>query len=98
MNDKMFNHLTTCSDVNSINDGDLLVIQRKVDKRNIIVQCKKVLKRRSGNEEVLISNVKNDYFVWSMYQNGESWVWRVWNLGDVELTNITNNMNQFPRS
>jgi hypothetical protein len=98
MNEKMFSHLTTCDDVNSIKDGDLLVIQRKSDKRNIIVQCKKILNRRSGNEEVLISRGKNDYFIWSMYKNGESWVWRVWNLGGVELTNITNTMNNFPRN
>ena len=90
-------HLNTCDDPNSIKDGDLLVIRRKEDKRDILVQCKEVLNRWSGEEEILLSRKNNDYFIWSMFQKGESWVWRVWNLGDVKLTNITNNMNEFPR-
>lgn len=94
----ILNHTNLCHNANSINDGDLLVIQRKKDKRNILVQCKKVLNRRSnGDEEVLLSLRNNDYFIWSLFEKGESWVWRVWNLGDVELTNVTNNMNEFPR-
>lgn len=93
----ILDHTNLCHDANSINDGDLLVIRRKKDKRNILVQCKKVLNRNTGKEEILLSNKKNDYFIWSMYEKGGSWVWRVWNLGDIELTNITNNMNEFPR-
>lgn len=92
----MLSHLNTCSDFNEIKKGDLLVIQRKRDKRRILVQAKELL-RNDGQQEVVMSTAKNDYFNFGMYMAGESWVWRVWNLGQVELTNITNNMNEFPR-
>ena len=94
---EVLSHINLCCDVNSINDGDLLVIQRKQDKRKILVQCKEVLYRNTGKEEVLLSRKNNDYFIWSMFQEGTSWVWRVWKIGPVELTNITNNMKEFPR-
>ena len=93
----ILNHTNICDNANSIKDGDLLVIQRKQDKRKIIVKCKKVLMRKTGKEEILLSQRHNDYFIWSMYLDGTSWIHRVWNLGAVELTNITNNMNEFPR-
>lgn len=89
----MLSHLNACGSIRDINAGDLLVIQRKSDKRRILVKCAEVI----DGKEILISKKKNDYFIWDMYKAGESWVWRVWNLGPIELTNITNNMNEFPR-
>ena len=90
--------VSACDDINEIKDNDLIVIQRKKDGRKILVKAAKVLNRNSsGDEEVLISVKNNDYFIWSMYMDGSSWVNRVWRIGAVELTNITNNMNEFPR-
>ncbi len=89
--------LNMCNDISKINDGDLIVIQRKSDKRNLLAQVKEVLYRGTGKEEVILSKGKNDYFVWSMYQDGAGWVRRVWHLPNVELTAITNNINEFPR-
>ena len=91
--------LSACDDVSKIYNEDLLVIQRKYDDRKILVKVAKVLnKNRPGKEEILLGRSKNDYFIWNMYMDGTSWVKRVWRIGQVELTNITNNMNEFPRS
>ena len=54
--------LNTCGDVSKIKDGDLLVVQRKCDERNLLVQVKEVLYRGTGKEEVILSRGKNDYF------------------------------------
>jgi hypothetical protein len=93
----MLNHLNLVSDVSTIKSGNLLVIQRKKDNRKIIVKCAYILNRGTGKEEIILSKKNNDYFIWDMYIKGKSWVFKVWNLGDVEITNITNNMNEFPR-
>jgi len=94
----MLNNLNICTDVADIHVDDLLVIQRKRDDRMIIVKVADVInKSRPGSEEILLSRRKNDYFIWHMYMSGDSWVKRVWNIGQVEITNITNNMNEFPR-
>lgn len=78
--------------------GDVIVIQRKQDdpERRILCKVKDVV-NNGGGPEVILSG-KNDYFIWSMYEDGKSWVWRVWNIGAVEITAITNTMNPFPRS
>ena len=77
--------------------GQLIVIQRKQDKRKILCSVRELIKS-GGRREVLLSQGKNDYFNWDMYQNGTGWVWRVWALpADVEITTITNNLNEFPR-
>lgn len=88
----ILNHINVCEKASDINDGDVLVIQSKKTKKNIIVKCRKVINRGSGEEEILLSINKNRYFIWSMYIDGSSWVWRVWNLGSVEMVSITNNM------
>jgi hypothetical protein len=77
--------------------GDLIVIQRKIDKPEERILCKvrEVIDGPSSKEIILSS--KNDYFIWNMYRSGESWVWRVWNIGPVKLTAITNTMTKFPR-
>ena len=93
-----FDVLNICLDVKEIQDNDLIVIQRKEDDRRILVRVVEVLNKRSnGDEEILLGKNYNDYFIWSMYMDGSSWVKRVWVVGKVELTNITNNMNEFPR-
>ena len=87
------NLLNTAENIREIKPGMLLVIERKRDNRRILVRCKSVI----NNEEILFSGSKNDYFIWDMYLKGKSWVWRVWTLPDVDITNITNNKNEFPR-
>jgi len=77
--------------------GDVIVIQRKVDKPEQQILCK--VREVVGdplNPEIILS-AKNDYFIWNMYMRGESWVCRVWNLGPIKLTAITNTMQKFPR-
>jgi len=89
----MLDHLNVVDDINDIKPGQLLVIQRKQDNRRILVKAKKVL-----SDEIVLSNLKNDYFNFDMYKSGKSWVWRVWALPvDVEITSITNNLIEFPR-
>ena len=71
--------------------GDLLIIKTKKTKRLIACVVKDVI----NGEEVLLQKSTNSYFMWSMYMNGESWVWRVWNIGsDIMLTTSLNNTNQ----
>lgn len=75
--------------------GQLIVIERKADKRKIVCQIHALID--AGGREVVLSG-KNDYFNWDMYEQGNSWVWRVWAMPKcVELTAITNNFNEFPR-
>lgn len=77
--------------------GDVIVIQRKADSPDRKILCKVLeVYRGSSGPEIILSG-KNDYFIWDMYINGESWVWRVWNLGSIEITSITNTFNEFPR-
>lgn len=80
---------------NELSVGQIIVIERKADKRKILCQINALID--SGEREVVLSG-KNDYFNWDMYEQGNSWVWRVWAMPKcVELTVITNNFNQFPR-
>lgn len=73
--------------------GDVLVIMTKKSKpEKILVKVKNVI-HIDGDVEVILNKSTNSYFLWSMFNKGESWVWRVWNLGDVTLTASTNNTN-----
>jgi len=90
----MFDHMDSVSSIRSIRKGQLLVITRKQDKRRILVKCAGI----TNENEVLLSIGKNDYFNFDMFLAGESWVWRVWAIpNDIEITAITNNVNEFPR-
>ena len=77
--------------------GDVILIRRKVDKPEDKILCKvhDVIDGPHSKEVILSS--KNDYFIWDMYLSGESWVYRVWNLGQLKLTAITNTKAKFPR-
>lgn len=71
---------------------DLLVIEtRKSIGKKVAVQAKNIINVGDGIE-VIVSTSKNKFFNWDMYMKGESWVWRVWNLGQITLTSSTNNM------
>ncbi len=73
--------------------GDVLIIQtKKSGRKNILVLVKDVI-NVDGDFEIILNKRTNSYFIWSMYFKGESWVWRVWNLGDVTITSSTNNTN-----
>lgn len=86
--------LNCCSNIKDIKKGQLLVITRKECKTRLLVKCAGL----TNDNEVLLSVGKNDYFNFDMYLKGESWVWRVWALpSDIEITSITNNINEFPR-
>lgn len=88
------NHLNIVESIKDIKKGQLIIIQRKIDKKKIIVLVKEVIKSQG---EVVISG-KNDYFNFDMYLDGSGWVHRVWALpDDVQITCITNNINEFPR-
>ena len=71
--------------------GDVLVIKTKKSKpRKLLVHVKEVV---NGNEVVLQKST-NSFYNHDMYVSGESWVCRVWNLGNVEPTTSVNNMQQ----
>jgi|GEM_PF-3296195 len=91
----MLTNLNVEGDVRNIKAGDILVITRKIEKEiKLLVEVKEIV---NGNE-ILLSRKNNDYFNFDMYVSGESWVWRVWNVGRIQLTSITNTMYEFPRS
>ena len=85
----MLNELNVTTEVPKI--GDMLVIMTKKTKEKIACKVKGIV---NGNEVVLQKST-NSYFIWDMYMRGESWVWRVWNLGDIKTTTSLNNTNQF---
>ena len=73
--------------------GDTLIIRtKKSGDKNILVIVKEVIES-DGDVEIILNKATNSYFIWSMFYKGESWVWRVWNLGDVTHTASTNNTN-----
>jgi hypothetical protein len=72
--------------------GDILVIQTKKSKdEKILASVKDVV---NGNE-VILQKSTNSFYNHDMYYAGESWVCRVWNLGNISLTASTNSMKQF---
>lgn len=88
-----FNHLNMCE--SAPKSGDVLAIKTKKSKDKIIMcQVKEVIGKGDGIE-IILQKSTNSFFNWSMYNSGESWVWRVWNLGDVQLTTSVSNMNNF---
>jgi len=87
--------LNACFEFSHLKAGDLIVIQRKQDKRRFIVKIKSLA--NSNDLREIVFSGRNDYFNFDMYLNGESWVHRVWHLGFIEMSSITNNMNEFPR-
>lgn len=71
--------------------GDVLVIRtKKSGKQKLLVMVKDVV----NDNEITLQMSTNSYFMWDLYQNGESWVWRVWNLGQVTPTTSVSNINQ----
>lgn len=71
--------------------GDLIVIMTKKSRTKIAAVVKDVV---NGNE-IILQKSTNSFFIWDMYQSGESWVWRVWNIGsDITPTTSLNNTNQ----
>lgn len=91
---EILNHLNTCESINQLSVGQLIVITRKRCKSRILCQVKGI----TNENEVILSNGRNDYFNFDMFKEGKSWVWRVWSLDkDIELTAITNNLKEFPR-
>lgn len=69
--------------------GDILIIKTKKSKnKKILCKVKDIV---NGNE-LILNKATNSFFNWDMYRAGESWVWRVWNLGDIEITSSTNSM------
>lgn len=85
----MLNHLILADAVPK--KGDLLIIETKKTKRRIACFVKDVV----NGDEVILQKSTNSFFIWSMYQRGESWVWRVWNIGpSITPTTSLNNTNQ----
>lgn len=73
--------------------GDTLIIRtKKSGMENILVLVKDVINVGDGYE-IILNKSTNSYFIWDMYSKGESWVWRVWNLGSITHTASTNNTN-----
>lgn len=72
--------------------NDVLVVETKKSKgKRFLVSVKDVV---NGNE-VILQKSTNSFYNHDMYYTGESWVKRIWNLGQIELTTSINNMNQF---
>lgn len=85
------NHLNLC--VNPPKVGDVLVIETKRNKgEKALVVTKDVLFHNDG-AEIIIQKGRNKYFNFDMYLEGTSWVYRVWNLGQIKLTSGLNNQN-----
>lgn len=86
-----FNNLNSGGELPNV--GDTLVIRtKKSGDKKILVIVKDVIKS-DGDFEIILNKSSNSYFLWSMYVDGKSWVWRVWNLGNITMTASTNNTN-----
>jgi hypothetical protein len=72
--------------------GDILVIETKKTKPKKILVKVDCVQLSEGYMEVCL--VGGQYFIFDIYERGESWVWRVWNLGEIQLTNSVNNFNR----
>ena len=71
--------------------GDTLIIRtKKSGDKKILVLVKDVINTGDGYE-IILNKFTNSYFIWDMYSKGESWVFLVWNLGDITHTASTNN-------
>lgn len=71
--------------------GDVLVIETKKSRsKKILVSVKDVV----NGDEIILQKSTNSYFMWHLYESGESWIWRVWNLGQIQLTTSVNNTVQ----
>lgn len=71
--------------------GDVLVIQTKKTKpEKLLVRVKEVV----NGDEIILQKSTNSYFMWHLYESGESWVLRAWNLGQVTPTTSVSNINQ----
>lgn len=84
------NNLNSCaSTVPSVND--VLVIETKKNRgKRFLVSVKDVV---NGNE-VILQKSTNSFYNHDMYYAGESWICRLWNLGNLELTTSVSNTNQ----
>lgn len=86
----MFNHVNAPDEPPK--KGDTIVIETKRNKGRKVILTVDEIVRMDGCVEVIIQSKRNKYFNWDMYKNGESWVWRVWNLGQITFTASTNTM------
>ena len=77
------------TDFGQINQGELLVIEKKNGLKFVAV-AKKVLDKGRADEEVIICIKGNQYFITSMLLDGSSWVKNVTRLPSVNVTTITN--------
>jgi len=83
------NHTNLCIDPPK--KGDTLIIETKKSKgKKILVVVKGVI-NDDESIEIILNKSTNSYFIWSMYLDGSSWVWRVYNLGVITHTASTNN-------
>ena len=83
------NALNACSSkIPSV--GDVLIIQtKKTPDKKLLVIVKGVV---NGNE-VILNKSTNSFYNHDMYFHGESWVARVWNLGQLTPTSSVNNFD-----
>ena len=83
-----FTHLNTAKSIPK--NGSTIAIMTKKSGHKIIL-CK--VKGLVNGNELILNKSTNSFFNWDMYMAGESWVWRVWDLGEVQLTASLNNTN-----
>jgi hypothetical protein len=75
--------------------GDTLVIQtKKSGDKKIMCHVKEVVSEGDG-VEIILQRSTNSFFSWDIYISGKSWVWRVWNLGQIQMTTSSNSMHKF---
>ncbi|AZU97891.1 hypothetical protein [Vibrio phage LP.1] len=89
---EILNHLNLAEECPK--SGDVIVIETKRFRgERVVLRVAEVLYNEDG-KEVIVNKSRNKYFNWGMYRSGESWVWRVWNLGQAKLTSSTNTMKK----
>ncbi len=88
---EVLTHLNTAEYKTPPVKGDVLAITTKKTKpEKILVQVKEVVNNGDGLEIILS---RSSFFNWDMFYEGKSWVWRVWNLGQITPTTSVNNFN-----
>lgn len=88
----MLTHLNIAK--NPPRKDDIIIIETKRNKgKKVILKVYDIVKSGDGTE-IIVSKGKNKYFNWGMYWAGDSWVWRVWNLGEIQFTATTNTMTR----
>lgn len=70
--------------LSDFHNGDVVVIEDSKGELTAYNNIE-ILNAGSGKEEILLEHKDNVYFIFSMYQKGESWVKKAWSLGQARV-------------